>query len=348
MHNFFIYVNFIFCLPIIPFFVHISIMEWKILRFSHMLVLLMTVILYPLASTESYAASKNITLSIVFAPGGALDTAARVLAQEAEKELGQNIIAQNNPSGGGVMGVAKLAKAKADGSQLAACVSNALIYLPHRSKVPYDPLKDLKPLLIFGQASPVLVTSPDAPWKDFAGFLAASRNGHQPVRIAVPGIGTPSHIALAMIAKNDPTLTWRFIPFNGPGEAEAALLGGHVDAAASGALLRIKNGQLSPLMVLAGTSLPALPSVPSLVDAGFSDPGRGDSAFLLLAPAGLPEEETLRLEAAFENAAHSEAFRRALEKTSVAPMLLNREQSRRFLEEAWRNEGPILEAAGVL
>lgn len=322
-------------------------MEWKILRVFRIFALLLAMTLYPSTGMEAYAVGKSITLSIVFAPGGALDTAARVLAQEAEKELGQNIIAQNNPSGGGVMGVAKLAKAKADGSQLAACVSNALIYLPYRSRVPYDPFRDLQPLLIFGQASPVLVTRPDAPWKDFAGFLTASRNGQSPVRIAVPGIGTPSHIALAMIAKSDPTLVWRFIPFNGPGEAEAALLGGHVDAAASGALLRIKNGQLSPLMVLASMPLPALPSVPSLTDAGFSDPGRGDSAFLLLAPAGLPEEKALRLEAAFEKAARSNAFRQALEKTSVAPILLNRQQSRKFLEDAWQNEGPILKAAGI-
>jgi len=343
----FTYVNFILYLHNGPFFVQITTMEWKILYLLRMTPLLLALLLCPFPGMDAMADGRNITLSIVFAPGGALDTAARVLAQEAEKELGQSIITQNNPSGGGVMVIARLAKAKNDGSQIAACVSNALIYLPHRNRVPYAPLKDVEPLLTFGLASPVLVTRPDAPWKSLNDFLAAARKSQRPMRIGVPGIGTPSHIALVMMTKKDPALSWRFIPFNGPGEAEAALLGGHVDAAASGALLRIRSGQLQPLLVLAGLPLPALPSIPSLADAGFSDPGRGDSAFLLLGPAGLPEEKAKRLEAAFEKAARSEAFRKALEKTSVAPLLLNREQSRKFLEEAWRNEGSILEAAGV-
>lgn len=322
-------------------------MEWKFLLVMRCFLLLLGLSLFPAEQAEARDAEKSIRLSVVFAPGGALDTAARVLALEAEKILGQDIVVQNVPSGGGMMGVARLAKARADGSQLAACVSSALVYLPHRGKVPYHPLRDVEPLLIFGQASPVLVTRPDAPWTDLRTFLDAVRKRGGTMRIGVPGIGTPSHIALAMMTARDPSLKWRFIPFGGPGEAEAALLGGHVDVAASGALPRMMNGQLRPLMVLSGLSLPALPAIPTLSDAGFADPGKGDSAFVLLTPAGTPEGTMLRLEDAFIQAARSEVFRNALEKSSVAPLLLGKAQSKAFLKEAWRNEHSILKAAGI-
>lgn len=293
------------------------------------------------------ASGGNVQLSIAFSPGGGLDAVARTLAREAEKELGEKVIVQNVPGGGGMTGVARLAQAEPDGSRLATCVTNALIFIPFRNDAPYDPLKDVEPLLVFGQASPVLVTRPDAPWKDMDAFLAATREKNGEMRIGVPGLGTPSHIALAVMAANDPSLKWRFVPFGGPGEAEAALLGGHVDAAASGALPRIKNGQLHPLMVLAGTNLPALPGVPSLTDKGFSDPGRGDSSFILLAPAKTPEETLEKLSRAFAKAAESEAYRKALEGFSVAPVLKNRQEAREFLRQAWQEEGNILKAAGI-
>ena len=320
-------------------------MKWRIPHFC--LAALWLLLLSPAAAPQACAAGGPIQLSIAFSPGGALDTAARVLAHEAEGILGKNIVVQNVPGGGGMTGVARLTQEKADGSRLAACVTNALIFIPSRNPTPYHPLKDVEPLLIFGQASPVLVTRPDAPWKDMDAFLAATREQNGSMRIGVPGLGTPSHLALAAMAAKDPSLKWRFVPFGGPGEAEAALLGGHVDAAASGALPRVKKGQLHPLMVLAGTGLPSLPGVPSLADKGFADPGRGDSSFILLAPAGVPEQTLEELSRAFDKAAGSDALKKAMEGFSVAPVLRTRQESKAFLKEAWEQEGDILKAAGI-
>lgn len=290
---------------------------------------------------------KALELSIVFSPGGALDAAARVLAREAEPLLGQTIVPRNEAGGGGMPGVARLAAARPDGYSLGAAVSNALIYLPHRTRAPYKPLADVEPVLAFGQAAPLLVVAPGSPYGDIDAFLAASRERKGELRVGVPGLGTPSHIALAMMSETDPSLAWRFVPFGGPGEAEAALLGGHVDAAASGALPRVQTGQLTPLMVLAGSRLPALPGVPALTDKGFADPGRGDSLFVLLAPQGTPAETLDILEAAFSRAAQSEAFLKVLEGYSVTPALKSRAETRAFLADAWQAESAILAALGL-
>ena len=298
-------------------------------------------------SVPAMGAGRPIQIAIAFSPGGALDTAVRALAKEAEKELGQKIILRNVPSGAGMSAVAELARSRTDGSQLAACVSNALIFVPYRNEAPYRPLRDVEPVIIFGQASPILATRPDAPWKDLDSFLEATRRAPGELRIGVPGLGTPSHIALAMMEASDPSLRWRFIPFGGPGETEAALMGGHVDAAASGALPRILDGQLRPLMVLSGTQLPGLSGVPSLEDRGFSDPGQGDSTFVLLAPDGVPDETMDRLEHAFGKAARSEGYHAAIARYSVAPVLMDRAQSRMFLEKAWQAEGVFLKTAGL-
>ncbi len=306
--------------------------------------------LAPLCALAADFPSRPIQLSIVFSPGGALDSAARVLAQEAEKSLGQKIIPSNDAGGGGMPGVAKVLRSAPGGYTIGACVSNALIFIPHKNEAPYRPLRDAEPLLTFGQASPVLVVRPDSPWADLESFLDATRKASaakSELRVGVPGLGTPSHIALAMMAAKDPALVWRFVPFGGAGEVEAALLGGHVDAAASGALPRIRQGQLKPLLALASSAPAALPDLPALPGKGFADPGQGDSTFVLLAPAGTPGPVLDRLEEAFMRAAQSEAFAKAMEGYPVTPALRGRAEAKAFLRQAWDNESGVLRAVGL-
>lgn len=295
------------------------------------------------AADQSYP-SRPVEIFIAFPPGGALDAAVRVLIQEAEPFLGQPVTALNTPGSGGVPAVTRLTKASADGYHLVACVSNALIFIPHRNAVPYRPLRDVTPVLSFGQAAPLLVTSPNAPWQNLDEFLAATREKPGELKIGVPGLGTPSHIALAMMSEQDPSLKWRFIPFAGPGEAEAALLGGHVDAAASGALARVRQGQMRGLLALSGERLPAMPDLPALTEKGFDDPGRGDSTFLLLAPAGTPDSILNRLEQVFLEAAESRTFKDTAAAYSVTPVLRGRSETQVFLREAWSRENSILKA----
>ena len=330
-------------------------MKWHSTNFfRHLLLGLSIIVLGTLQSPSPAAAAasdtfphKPIQLSIVFTPGSALDGMTRVLAKEAESLLNQTIIPQNNPGGGGMPGVARLAKSAPDGYSLGTCLSNALIFIPHRNTAPYRPLADVEPIIAFGQGAPLLVVAPNSPWKDMETFLEATRAKKGSMRIGIPGLGTPSHIALVMMSRKDPSLSWRFVPFAGPGEAEAALLGGHVDAAASGAVPRIKTGQLHPLLMLAGERAAALPDVPCLTEKGFDDPGQGDSVFLLLAPAGTPDAVLDILEKAFLKAASSEAFLHAMESYSVAPNLKNRAETKAFLAEAWKTESTVLAAAGL-
>ena len=103
-------------------------MKWQNLHVFRLTICLCLASL--LTAPHAFAANETMRLSIAFSPGGALDSAARVLAGEAEKELGVSIIVQNTPSAGGMTAVARLAEAKADGTQLAACVTNALIFIP--------------------------------------------------------------------------------------------------------------------------------------------------------------------------------------------------------------------------
>ena len=306
------------------------------------------------ASAADYP-SRTMELSVVFTPGGALDVISRALAAGMEDLLGQKFVIRNNPGGGGMPGVARLAVASPDGYNLGTCVSNALIFIPHRNEAPYLPLKDVEPVAAFGQATPVLIVRPDSDWNNMEEFLAASEKrrtndeggtNDKEIRIGIPGLGTPTHIALAMIAR-ERNISWSFIPYGGPGEAEAALMGGHIEAAASGVLPRILDGQFRPLAALGGERVPALGHIPSLPDLGFGNPGMGDSVFLLLAPAGTPEEVLETLENACLNAAKSETFLDTMKKFSVSPLLYDRQQSQDFLENAWQKETEILKALGL-
>ncbi len=90
-----------------------------------------------------------------------------------------------------------------------------------------------------------------------------------------------------------------------------------------------------------------MPDLPSLSDKGFDDPGRGDSTFLLLAPAGTPETVLERLEKAFMEAGQSQTFRNIVEAYSVTPTLRGRAETNAFLREAWAQEGNILGELGM-
>lgn len=336
------------CLLISFFPVEIVTMKWHMLQFFRIAAwLLFCTMSAAVFSPQAHAAKGSVRLTVAFSAGSALDSAARVLASEAEKILGIDIVVQNMPGGAGMAAVADIAAAKADGTRLAACAGNALLSLPRKSDAPYNPLTDVEPIIVFGQASPVLVTRPDAPWKDWEAFLEANKMRRGGMRIGVPGLGSPSHAALAKMAGKDPNLVWRFIPFGGPGEAETALLGGHVDAAASGSLPRIKQGQLSPLIILAGTRLEELPQTPCLADGGFADPGRGDASFFLLAPKNVPEETLKSLEEVFAKAVSSQAFRKTMEHFSVAPILMKRREAKAFLASEWNEDDADLNAAGI-
>jgi tripartite-type tricarboxylate transporter receptor subunit TctC len=254
---------------------------------------------------DSYP-SKPITMVVPFPPGGVADTVARPLAEALSRELKQTVIVENRAGAGGALGIGAAARAPADGYTVLLSLSSISI-LPEADKIlgrkPQFTLDQFKPIARITADPTVLVVRAESPWKTLDEFLADARSKPGKYNYGSSGNYGTMHVPMAMLeAAADIDMT--HIPFTGAGPAVIALLGGQVDALASGpatVVQHIKGGKLRALAHWGDKPLAALPGVPSLKEAGH--PVQFAQWSALFVPAGTPEPIVQRLQEATRKAA---------------------------------------------
>ena len=244
---------------------------------------------------------RPITLIVPFPPGGVADTVARPVAEALARELRQPVIVENKVGAGGALGIGAAARAPADGYTLLLSLSSISI-LPEADAIlarkPAFALKQFTPIARFTADPTVLVVRADAPWKSLAEFVAAMKQKPGAFNYGSSGNYGTMHVPMEML-KASAGFRMVHIPYTGAGPAVQALLGGQVDALASGpstVLQQIKAGKLRALAHWGDKALAALPELPSLKQSGYPTQFAQWSA--LFAPAGTPEPVLQRLRAA--------------------------------------------------
>ena len=242
---------------------------------------------------------------VPFPPGGVADTVARPVAEALSRELKQPVIVESKPGAGGALGIGYASRAPADGYTLLLALSSISI-LPEADKLlgrkPAYTLNQFKPIARFTADPTVLVVRADAPWKTLAEFIADAQRKPGVYNYGSSGNYGTMHVPMEMLkAAADFRMT--HIPFTGAGPAVTALLGGQVDAIASGpatVVQHIKAGKLRALAHWGDQPLAALPDVVSLTQAGY--PVRFAQWSALFVPSGTPETIVQRLRAAARKA----------------------------------------------
>ena len=242
---------------------------------------------------------------VPFPPGGVADTVARPVAEALSRELKQPVIVESKPGAGGALGIGYASRAPADGYTLLLALSSISI-LPEADKLlgrkPAYTLNQFKPIARFTADPTVLVVRADAPWKTLAEFIADAQRKPGVYNYGSSGNYGTMHVPMEMLkAAADFRMT--HIPFTGAGPAVTALLGGQVDAIASGpatVVQHIKVGKLRALAHWGDQPLAALPDVVSLTQAGY--PVRFAQWSALFVPSGTPETIVQRLRAAARKA----------------------------------------------
>ena len=245
--------------------------------------------------------SRPIRVIVPFAPGGATDVVARVVADTVAAILRQPLVIENRPGGAaGLIGTEAVAKAEADGHTI-LINSNAHVIAPALvARMPYDAIADFVPLAHLGRIPQVLVVTPSLPVTDMASLLAWMRANRGRVSASSAGIGSGNHLAVEVF-RAAADIEMQVVPYRGGGPAMQAVISGEVqmcvDPVAS-ALGHIRGNSVRAIVVAGDTRVAVLPQLPSASEAGL--PGFSAASWIMaFAPARTSAAAVASIRAAF-------------------------------------------------
>ena len=242
--------------------------------------------------------SKPVHIVVPFSPGGTADLLARVIGQKMSDALGQQVLVDNRPGAGTVIGTEFVARAPADGHTLLLMANSFTINPAVHAKLPYDPLKDFAPVTMLVKSPQVLVVNPSLPVKSLAEFGALVKSQPGKYSLATVGPATTQHIASELL-KSVMKLQMIYVPYPGGAPAAAALAGGHVDAVLanySEVAQHVLSGKARAIAVTSLERTDTLKDVPTVSESGF--PGFEATAwFGLVVTGGSPPAAVARLNA---------------------------------------------------
>jgi tripartite-type tricarboxylate transporter receptor subunit TctC len=240
---------------------------------------------------------KPVRLVVPYPPGGGNDTVGRIFGQKLGDALGQQVVVENRPGAGTILGTALVAKAAPDGYTLLLSSIATHAFAPHLYAKPgYDPIRDFSPITVLVVAPTLLVVNPALPVKSVKELIALARKRPGQLEFASAGTGSASHM-LGETFKSVARLDLLQVPYKGGGPSIIGVISGEaqmlLDPAAS-ILPHVKSGRLRALAIARSDRLPEYPAIATFTEAGL--PGYTASAWYSMhAPARTPPDIVARL-----------------------------------------------------
>jgi tripartite-type tricarboxylate transporter receptor subunit TctC len=271
--------------------------------------------------------SRSIRIVVGQAPGGGQDIIVRALAQNLAESLGKPVVVDNRPGASGTIGSALVAKAEPDGyTVLAVAITFSTIPSLYKS-LPFDPVRDLRPLTMFASTPLVLLVNPSVPVKNVRELIAYAKEKPGQLNFGSGGVGNTGHLA-ATLFTSMAGIQMTHIPYKGAGLAMTDLLGGQLqlmfDSLIQG-LPYAKNRRLTALGVTTAQRAPVIPELPTVAEAGL--PGYDFSGWYgLMVPAGTSNAIVDKLYAGVERALNSAEFKQRMAQSGSEPIATTPDQ----------------------
>jgi tripartite-type tricarboxylate transporter receptor subunit TctC len=299
----------------------------------------------PAAPAQEAYPSRPITVVVPFPPGGQADLNARPIAAALERVLKNPVGVVNRAGAAGAVGMASVAGAKPDGYTLLLALSSISI-IPEADKLfdrkPAYTTDQLAPVALLSADPTVLVVPADRPWKSVKELVEDAKKRPGQVSFSSSGVYGTLHMAMEMLM-HAAGVKLKHIPYNGAGPALTAILGGQVDALASGPAVvipHVKSGKLRPLACWGDRRVASLPDVPTFKELGYEDVEFYIWAGLF-APAGTPEPVMQRLRQAVGQAVEDPEYKAAMARIETPIAYMDAPEFKRF----WDKDAKMLAEA---
>jgi len=280
-----------------------------------------TTVFFALPTHGQQFPSQPITLVVPFAPGGANDTVARVVARSAESRLGVPIVVENKGGAGGTIGTEQVARARPDGYTIllvsAAHAINPLVY----PNLGYDGVKDFTPVIQLTESPYVLVVGRSVPAKSVKELIGLARSAPGRYTYASSGTGSAPHLAGALLGNMSGT-ELEHVPYKGGAPALIDVVRGDVTmyfSSVPSAAPHLQSGGVRALAVSTSKRVGSMPDIPTVAESGV--PGYELTGWYgILAPAKTPPEVIDRLNQAFNAALADDTVKKQLAMEGSTPM----------------------------
>lgn len=277
--------------------------------------------------------------------GGSTDAVIRAIAQSVARVLGQNVIVENKPGAGGMLGANELVQAAPDGYTLSQ-LPHGVFRIPHMQKTAFDTLKDFTWIACLTGYTFGLVVPSDGPIKTVADFVAWAKANPGKLSYGSTGIGTSPHLAVEEFAAQA-GIQLNHVPFKGNADNMQAILGGHVMAAsdATGWAPHVDSGRLRLIATYGSKRTKRWPAVPTLNELGYRTVS--DSPFGVCGPRGMEPAVVRTLHDAFRKTLEDPAVLAVFEKFDQPVIYLDTEQYTRWARETFEAERATMQRLGL-
>ncbi len=300
-------------------------------------------------SAQSYP-DRPVTMIVGYAPGGATDKVARLVAKALTEQLKQSFVVENRVGANSNIGAEIVARAKPDGHTLyvgsAANAINKTLY----TKIGYDVLKDFAPVAMLTTIANILVINPKLPVTNVKEFIAYAKANPGKATCASSGAGSSIHLSCELF-KMEAGVDLLHVPYKGSGPAVIDLIGGQVDSMFDNlpsAIGQVKAGKLRALAVTSSSPVPFAPEVPTISTSGV--PGFDVTAwFALYAPVGTPQTVIDKLNAEVNKALALDEVKQAYESAGfqLPPAPNSAAQLGKFTEAEVNKWAAVIKKTGL-
>ncbi|SFL88828.1 Tripartite-type tricarboxylate transporter, receptor component TctC [Bradyrhizobium sp. NFR13] len=292
--------------------------------------------------------SKQVTILVPYAAGGAVDVLARTFAQSLSKTWGQQPVVDNRPGAGGIIASQALVKSPPDGYTLILVASGHPLNQFFYPKLPYDTFKDFTAISEVAYSPLAIVVSKDNPAKNMQELLAQAKAKPESLSYGMSGNGTSAHLAGELLNHMAGTKIVS-IPYKGGAPALTAVIAGDIPMSINPLpeiVGQLEGGAVRAMAVTTATRSAALPNVPTVAESGVA--GYDTAVWWgFLGPAGMPADVVAKIHADLVTALKDPVVLAALKKIDATPVGSSPADFDKFMHAEADKWGPVLKAANI-